>query len=243
MILYIKYWCIPIILIGLNLKILAQDCTAQLTIQSDIEEIFVFVDDTLAGSGKTVDINLEPGSHKIVTSENTLRWDSRYFIDTLNIEFCEDLNLTYKFNSELLLNSEPQDVQVFSNDSLIGYTPMFIPTGFGRIRLEKPGYETTMVNSGDFNENQPVRLNFTGETIEGNFFDKTLFKVLVGSMLALGAATAYFKLEADKKFDEYQITGENELLTQTNRLDEISGVTFVAMQINFGLIVYFFLVE
>ena len=243
MILSIKYWLISFFIIGANLNVLAQDCQAQLSIQSDLDEIFVFIDDTLAGSGKTVDIKLEPGTYKIVTSENTLLWDARSFIDTVNIEICEDLNLKYKFRSEVLLNSEPQDVQVFSSDSLIGYTPLFLQKEFGKIRLEKPGYETTMVNSGDFNENQPVRLNFTGETNEGNFFDKTLFKILVGSMLALGAATAYFKLEADKKFDEYQITGENELLTQTNRLDEISGVTFVAMQINFGLIVYFFLVE
>ncbi|MEJ2196126.1 MAG: hypothetical protein P8X73_14870 [Ignavibacteriaceae bacterium] len=240
---FIKHWFVIFFIVSINNNSLPQECKALLTIQSDIEEIFVFVDDTLAGNGKTVDINLEPGSYKIVTTENTRLWDARSFIDTLEIEFCENINLKYKFNSEVLLNSEPQDAQVFSNDSLMGYTPLLIPMEFDRIRLEKFGYETAIVNYAEFNENQPVRLNFTGEIDEGKFFDKTLFKVLVGSMLALGVATAYFKLEADTKFDEYQITGDDELLTQTNRLDEISGVTFVAMQINFGLIIYFFLVE
>ena len=243
MILSIKYWLISFIIIGANLNVLAQDCRALLKIQSDLDEIFVFVDDTLAGSGKTVDIKLEPGKYKIATSENTLLWDARSFIDTVNLESCEDLNLKYQFKSEVLLNSEPQDVQVFSSDSLIGYTPLFLQKEFGKIRLEKPGYETTMINYNEYRENQPVKLNFTGEIDEGNFFDKTLFKILVGSMLALGAATAYFKLEADNKFDEYQITGDEELLAQTNRLDEISAVTFVGMQINFGLIIFFFLVE
>ena len=51
------------------------------------------------------------------------------------------------------------------------------------------------------------------------------------------------KLEADKKFDDYLITGEQTLLDQTDRLDVISGISFVALQINFGLIVYFFLVD
>jgi hypothetical protein len=228
---------------GINLNILPQDCKAHLTIQSDKENIVVFVDDTLAGSGKTVNVKMDLGSHKIVTAENTSRWDARSFIDTVNVKSCEDLNLKYKFNSNVLLYSHPQDVQVFSSDSLLGYTPLYVPRGLNNIRLEKYGYETTMVDYSDFENDQPVRLNFTGEMDEGNFFDKTLFKVLVGSMLALGVATAYFKLEADNKFDEYQITGDEELLAQTNRLDEISAVTFVALQINFGLIIFFFLMD
>ena len=228
-------------ILGINLNILPQDCKAQLTIESDLEDMIVFIDDSLAGSGKTVNIKLNLGSHKVVTAENNERWDARSFIDTLNVQSCEDINLKYKFGSEVLLYSQPQDVKVFISDSLLGYTPLYIPTGLNNIRLEKPGYETTMVDYSDFENDQPVRLNFTGEIDGGNFFDKTLFKVLVGSMLALGAATAYFKLEADNKFDEYQITGNEELLTQTNRLDEISAVTFVALQLNFALIIFFFL--
>jgi len=226
-----------------NLNILPQDCKAHLSIQSDIENIIVFVDDTLAGKGTTVNVRLDLGSHKILTAENTIRWDARSFIDILNVNSCEDLNLNYKFNLEVLLYTQPQDVRVFSNDTLLGYTPLYIPRGLKNIMLEKPGYETTTVDYSDFEKNQPVRLNFTGEIDEVNFFDQTLFKVLVGSMLALGAATAYFKLEADNKFDEYLITGDQDLLAQTERLDSISAGTFVGLQINFGLIIFFFLVD
>ena len=77
----------------------------------------------------------------------------------------------------------------------------------------------------------------------GSFFEGTLFKILVGSAVLLGASTAYIKLEADKKFDEYLITGDQKLLDQTNRLDVISGITFVATQINFGFILYLFLTD
>jgi hypothetical protein len=243
MTLFSKYWLICIIVLGITMSILPQNCKANLTIQSDKEDIVVFVDDTLAGSGKTVNVTLELGTHKIVTAENTTKWDARSFIDTLNVKSCEDLSLNYKFSSDVLLYSHPQDVQVFSSDSLLGYTPLYVPTGLSNIRLEKPGYETTIVDYRDFENDQPVRLNFTGEVDSGNFFDKTLFKVLVGSMLALGAATAYFKLEADEKFAQYQITGDDELLLETKRLDEISAATFVALQINFGLIIFFFLMD
>ncbi|UCH65092.1 MAG: hypothetical protein JSW63_10855 [Ignavibacterium sp.] len=243
MTLFFKYWFICIIVLGINLSILPQNCKASLTIESDKESIVVFIDDVLAGSGKTVNVKLDPGTHKIVTAENTTNWDARSFIDTLNVKNCEDLSLKYKFTSDVLLYTHPQDVQVFSSDSLLGYTPLYIPAGLGDIRLEKAGYETTMVDYNDFENDKPVRLNFTGEVDSGPFFNKTLFKVLVGTMLALGAATAYFKLEADDKFAEYQITGENELLLETKRLDEISATTFVALQINFGLIIFFFLMD
>jgi len=76
-----------------------------------------------------------------------------------------------------------------------------------------------------------------------NFFDKTLFKILIGTMVALGVTTAYLKLEADDKFAEYKITGDPALLEQTNKLDTLSAVTFVALQINFGTIIYLFLVD
>jgi len=68
-----------------------------------------------------------------------------------------------------------------------------------------------------------------------------LFKVLLGTAIALGATTAYYKLEADKNFDEYQVTGDPAALEQTDKYDLISGITFVAMQIDFGLILYLFL--
>ena len=62
-------------------------------------------------------------------------------------------------------------------------------------------------------------------------------------MVALGATTAFFKLKADNRYDEYRQSGDPSLLDQTNRLDLVSGITFVALQINFGLIIYFFLVD
>ncbi|MCZ6702451.1 MAG: hypothetical protein O6940_05345, partial [Ignavibacteria bacterium] len=165
------------------------------------------------------------------------------FIDSLYITDCNDITLQYNFNKKVLLNTEPQDVYVFNNDSLIGYTPLLIPMELNNIRLEKNGFESKIISYSDFEINEPVKLNYVGEYNEGNFFDKTLFKILIGTMVALGVTTAYLKLEADDKFAEYKITGNQALLDQTNRLDTLSAVTFVALQINFGAIIYFFLVD
>jgi hypothetical protein len=220
-----------------------QDCEVHLTIISDIENVNIFIDDSFAGTGKNITVILLKGKHKIVALENSDRWDSKTFIDSLNITDCNDITLQYNFSDEVLLNTEPQDAYVFSNDSLIGYTPLLIPIEMNNIRLEKNGFENKIISYSDFGINKPIKLNYTGEYDDGNFFDKTLFKILIGTMVALGATTAYFKLEADDKFAQYKITGDPALLEQTNRLDTVSAATFVALQLNFGAIIYLFLVD
>ena len=231
------------LVINFAVNVFPQECEANLTIISDIENVNIFIDDSLAGMGKNIDVTLSKGWHKIVALENSDRWGSKTFTDSLNITDCNDIVLQYNFNKVVLLNSEPQDVYVFSNDTLIGYTPLLIPMELNNLRLEKNGFESKVISYSDFGINDPVKLNFIGEYDDGNFFDKTLFKVLIGTMVALGTTTAYLKLKADDKFAEYKITGDEALLDQTNRLDTISAVTFVALQINFGYIIYRFLVD
>jgi len=241
MILFTKIFFVLVIIIDAD--VFPQDCEAHLTIISDIENVNIFIDDSLAGTGKNINVTLSKGRHKIVALENSDRWDAKTFIDSLDIIDCSDITLQFNFSDKVLLNTEPQDVYVFNNDSLIGYTPLLIPMELNNIRLEKNGFESKIISYSDFGINNPVKLNFTGEYDDVNFFDKTLFKVLMGTMVALGVTTAYLKLKADDKFSEYKITGDPDLLEQTNKLDTLSAITFVALQINFGTIIYLFLVD
>ena len=201
------------------------------------------MDDSLIGNGKNVVAKLSKGSHRIKVVENNHRWDAKVFVNTINLQNCRDTSLSFKFLSDILLNSNPGNAAVFSNDSLLGYTPLSIPLGLKSMVLKKSGYESKQINYSALNPLKPVELNFTGEYEDGTFFNKTLFKILLGSMIALGATTAYFKLQADNYFDDYQFSGDQSLLDKTHKYDLISGVTFVALQINFGLIVYYFLVD
>jgi hypothetical protein len=223
--------------------IYSQDCEARLTIECDIENVNLFIDDTLAGESMKIEVSLTKGFHRIVVLENSDRWDAKTFIDSLYVDDCDDILLQYYFKNSVLLNTDPEDVYVFSNDSLVGYTPLLVPMNLKNIRLEKNGYESIDVNYSNFGTKKPIKMNFIGEYDDERFFDKTFFKILAGSMVLLGATTAYFKIEADDKFEEYQITGDQALLDQTNRFDTISAITFTALQINFGVIIYLFLVD
>lgn len=234
---------ILVVVILLTGSIYAQDCKATLKITCDRNNVIILVDDSLAGTGDYVELNIGKGIHKITALENSDRWDAQTLIDTIKVTDCNDVKINFKFTKKVFLDSDPQDAYVYSADSLIGYTPLLIPEYLNNLRLEKPGYQGVTLNYSRIKTNKPVKLKYIGQPDDGNFFDKTLFKILVGSMVTLGAATAYFKLKADNKFDEYQQSGDASLLDQTNRLDLVSGITFVALQINFGVIIYFFLVD
>ena len=221
----------------------AQDCLAELIIESDIEGVEIFINNKTVGVGSPFSIKLENGDYVVTVNENNDRWDARSFADTLHITNCNEIKLNYNFRSEVLLDTEPQNVYVFNKDSLIGFTPLFIPADLKKLHLQKPGYLGREVLPDEIYSSNKITLDYIGEETKESFFEGTLFKVLVGSAVLLGASTAYIKLEADKKFEEYLITGDKKLLDQTNRLDVISGVTFVAMQINFGFILYLFLTD
>ena len=221
----------------------SQDCVAEIIIESDIEGVEIFINNISVGVGSPFSINLEHGNYVVTVNENSDRWDARSFTDTLHVTDCNAIKLNYFFRSEVLLDTEPQNVYVFNKDSLIGFTPLLIPVDLKKVYLQKPGYLAKEVLHDEIYSLQKITLDYIGEETKQSFFEGTLFKVLVGSAVLLGASAAYFKLEADKKFDEYLITGDKKLLDQTNRFDVISGVTFAAMQINFGFIMYLFLTD
>jgi hypothetical protein len=144
---------------------------------------------------------------------------------------------------EILLDSHPQDANVFYNDSLIGSTPIFISSEMKNLTLKKSGYENYNLAIDKISPGEKISLNFNGFQREESFFERDIFKILTAGIIVFGGTTAYFKLKADKKFDEYEFTGESKYLDETRKYDLISGITFGALQINFGLLLYYFLTE
>jgi len=184
---------------------------------------------------------LDTGLHIIKLQQNLWTWNSNLVRDTLMITECKEYSYKYSFGNRILLNTDPLDVYVFKADTLIGFTPLFLKASSGNFILQRPDYTSLTTDFNDLSLGAKPVLQFVGENKGKDFYQTTWFKVLIGTAIALGATTAYYKLEADKKYDEYQVTGDPALLDQTNKYDLISGVTFVAMQVSFGLILYFFL--
>jgi hypothetical protein len=118
--------------------------------------------------------------------------------------------------------------------------PLYISAGLGIVRLSKPGYEQKIIDIAGYNGN-PVPVKSISEKTTHTFFGSTVFKILVGTIVALGSVTAYYKIKADKRYDNYQATGLGSLLDETRKYDLISGITFGALQVDFGFLIYYFL--
>jgi len=230
-----------IIVLVFSVVAAGQDCKANVTIQTDVEKVNLFINDTFEGEGNTFNLLLDPGKYKIRIVEDFKKWNANKLEDTLRIDNCNNLIFNYTLRNEILLDSNPQNVYVKESDSLIGFTPLLLEDNFQTLSLQKPGYADEIISNQEVSAGVKPELEFIGQIKGESFYESTLFKILLGTAIALGATTAYYKLEADKNFDEYQVTGDPVALEQTDKYDLISGITFVAMQIDFGLILYLFL--
>jgi hypothetical protein len=220
----------------------AQSCRAKLIIKTDISNSIIKLDDEFLGNGN-IEAELHKGKHIIYVSEPSSVWDPKNFEDTLLVKDCNDINLSYNFNSPVYLATNPEDVNVYSGDSLIGYSPLFISQKLNKLSLSKPGYESKSIYLNNMPANNIINLKYIGESSGKSFYEKDIFKILVGSLVLLGGTTAYFKLKADNRYDSYQSTGEQSYLDKTREFDLISGITMGALQINFGILIYYFLTD
>ncbi|MFN3873250.1 MAG: PEGA domain-containing protein [Ignavibacterium sp.] len=223
-------------------NLFSQECTNILRINSDIPEVNIFINDSLISANSNLEIELQNGVYVVLAEEFSDRWNSKSFCDTIYLSDCETKTIHYYFNNEVLIETIPTDAYVFANDSLIGFTPVKIPANLIELKILKPGYLEKKVLLED-NSVQTIRLDFNGIIKDEPFVNTTMFKILTGSAVALGAITAYFKLKADDKFDEYRFSGNRKYLDETNRYDTISGISLALFQINFGYIIYRFLAE
>ena len=224
-------------LISFPFSSFAQECETGIIINSDVPSFVVTINDSLEFNNQSK-IQLGEGFYKITVKENSNRWNPKSFSDSFQLDSCETKQLNFNFLSETLIDSDPQDVQVIVGDSLLGYTPLILPGNFDRIVLKKSGYAEKEILNDQRMSKINVTLDFVGEMKKESFFDKSISKILFGSMIALGATSAYYKIKADHNYDEYLRTGDVKYKDRTSQYDLISGITFGFTQINFGYLIY-----
>lgn len=222
-----------------NILISAQDnCQAEVTIECDIPNVILSVNGNEFEQSNQFILQLEKGIYKIILTENSDRLDAKTIIDNIFVDDCSDKYFKYFFNEEVFLDSKPQDAKIISGDSLLGYTPLFLPKNFSSITISKEGFEQLTISSNELKKNNSFDLKFIGESKEENFFESFQFKIILGAAAVLGAVTAYYKLLADDKFDDYKFTGNAASLDLTRKYDLISGISFGLLQIDFGYLLY-----
>ena len=153
-----------------------------------------------------------------------------------------DDNSIYWINAKnkIYLNSNPPNAKVFLQDSLLGFTPIYLSMEIPQVKIEKENFKSILFNLSK-SENEIINLEYTGPLKKESFLKTNLFKILLGSAVVLGGSAAYFKLKADDEFKKYEATNDTQYLNRTDNYDTISGISLGALQINFGVLVYYFL--
>lgn len=228
---------ISIILVLSSAFTFPQECKTGIKIFTDISNVRIFINDSLEYIHQS-DIELEKGYYKISVLEDSDRWDTKSFHQSFQLDSCRIKEFKINFKDEVLIDSHPQDAKVFSGDSLLGYTPLFLSQKFDKLVLSKDGFAEKEILVDQQKKQMQVSLDFIGELKKESFFDKSISKILFGSMIVLGVTTAYYKIKADNNYEEYLRTGDIKFKNRTDQYDLISGITLGAAQINFGYLIY-----
>lgn len=220
----------------------AQDCKSRISILTNNPQSVIILNKKAVGKGSVV-LELEKGKYALTIREDNLSWNAQIFKDSIFIADCNtSKDLHYNFRNEVYLNSSPVNAGVFHNDSLIGYTPLYINSHDEELELKKQNYQTEKITlNGE--KYSVINLKYIGPENGSNFFKTNLFKILLGTAVTLGGTAAYFKLKADDEYEKYNLTQDAAYLDKTDRYDLISGIAFGALQVNFGLLIYYFLAD
>lgn len=180
------------------------------------------------------------GDYKLIAKENKNEWGSEFqeysfTLSEQNNYFDKKINI----DNKVFIDSYPSDAEVTVNDSTIGYTPLSVSLSSQNILITKENYNPQKLISPKEINYVKLESNFVKEN--KSFLETYLFETLIGTAVALGATAAYFKIQADNKYDEYIKSRDKSLLDQTEKLDLISGTAFGLLQINIGALIYFFL--
>jgi|WetSurMetagenome_2_1015567.scaffolds.fasta_scaffold49808_3 hypothetical protein len=209
--------------------------------------VWSLLDGRVLGSGSLRFDSLVPGRHIVRSIPRSLTaWGMPESADTIDTQPGDTVRLTYPRKGFYLLESIPTGARVVLGDSLLGTTPILMPSapqpGSGLLFLERDGFRRTSPGDHDlegsvlkivlepvFDGHPPVRglapsrFSSAGAVVTGT-----------GAIIA-GIASAWLKTKADAKSEEY-LAGRNPALRgQIDRLDAWGAVSLIVCQ---GLLVF-----
>ena len=230
-----------LLMLGVNLS--AQDCKSILKIETNDSTSLIYLNDSFIGEG-SITTEVEKGEYIVLVRESLVKWNGYDLSDTIIVNECgKEYTSVYNISKKIFIDSQPQNASIIVNGTTIGYTPKFIDAvPRNSLQLQK-GSSIREVNFNSLFENKIQVIDFKPGIKTQSFTDSPWFKVLLGSATALGASAAYFKLKADKKYDNYLINKDRSTLDEVDRFDLYSGIALGLLQVNIGYLIYKFLTD
>lgn len=220
-------------------------CFAQgtrLSVRTSDSQSKIYLNDHLSGVGR-VDTILPAGTYNIRVEENSINWNRGIIIDTVILTGNSDIiEKTYSFPLRKRITTIPHSAEVFSGTTHYGYTPIEISEDV-TLTLRLRGFRDSEIRTDSLELNSLIYLQPLNSEMRTEITKSPLLKYLVGGIILFGGTAAYFKLKADIEFDRYKSGGDKSLLDATRKYDLISGISFGLFQVNFGVLIYYFLEE
>lgn len=153
-----------------------------------------------------------------------------------------------RFEKHVQLRSLPHGARVLRGDSLLGVTPLMISADAGSLRIEALGYEGV-----DWDPVSTTRSEFLvvlrsvpdlqpppQVRIQNRVLRLPAADILTAGAvsLAAGIAAVILKQDADGYYDDYLLSGDASLLSQTKKYDIYAGISLALMQMGLGYIIY-----
>ncbi len=221
----------------------SQDCNTLLSINTSESNSLIYIDDVFIGKGNE-DVKIELGKHILKVKESLTKWNAEVITDTIDISECgKKYIFKYDFYENVLVDTRPQNAEIIYKDSIIGFTPGYVEVKSLNDIKFKIGSTVFQADYELLRKNKIQQLNFEQVTGKTSFTNSDLFKVLIGSAVVFGGAAAYFKIQADKKYDDYLISKDKSALNEIDKLDLYSGISLGLLQINIGYLIYRFLTD
>ncbi len=228
----------------------------KISIFSNQNNAKVFLDTGFIGVTPLANFEVSEGNHliKVISASSLKNWEAE--IETFDIYVDRDTTLTSRFRHYYYFSSEPFGAKVLMRDSLLGITPLrFLSYDLlsGQLLFRKKNFQDYIFDLANYNfeTGAEVKLKSKGIETTNDLVYKnrgTQFKTKrhIIPIMTLGAASiaggylAYnFKNHANEDYDKYLITGNQELLSSSNKNDNYFIVSLVLMQAAIGGLIYF----
>jgi hypothetical protein len=170
-------------------------------------------------------------------------WSEPLVSETLNVAPGEHVVRETAGLAVWRVTSEPFGASVSVRDSLLGTTPLLLPSRMrGQVlQFRMAGYEDALAPlGGDLHLALQPLAGVPGPSLGGGAASRNMTPVYLtaGVGVLAGATAAYLKIKADGRYADYRRSGAGADLDDVHRLDRLSGISLAASEIALFLLTF-----
>ena len=232
---------------------------AILTIATEPEGAYLFLDSILVGRSPLEGFSVTAGRHALrAVYPSVAEWRALSVSDTLVLAPGDIITKRYVMGTYARIETVPPGAVVAARDSALGITPYVYRSsaiGPAELSLRKEGYGDSTITI--FESDALVRVLLALEaqppagaptrrdqrTAESRAGAGWATYAAAASTIGFGFASAYLNYEANKNYDQYVATGDQQYLNATHRYDRAALWSLALTQVCFGVLAYLLLSE